>query len=568
MHGVAETDHGVERTLADHLAAVEWSDLPLPAREQASRAVLWWLATALEGATEPEQASLIRYVMAQESKEESTLVGTPYRASSDLAGLVNGRAGKAFEHEDKYWVDESIGFAVGCCVVPAALAAAEARSGVSGRSLLAAVALGIDLEARLIAPLGLGFIPGRSAANATFALGNYGAAAAAAKVYGLNASGHLDALGLAHAQACGNFQGQVEGRSVALQAGIGVRNGLVAARLASFGVSGVRASITGRAGLYAVHYPGSDVDPDRIVEGLGSRYLGTRLGYKAYPCGIVAHPALDALRSLLPRIGSAEVARIEVTGPPSLQIMAEPIDVKRAPASDIEAMFSIPMARAGEAPRPPLNLLGDYAGGAAIAAFGIVCALFETRGSGQGQVVDAAMVDGVALLTTKIQGLRAAGLFSDEAGTNSIDSGAPFYDTYPCADGEYIAVGALEPAFYAEFVARLGVDLSGWPDQSDRAHWPRLRELIGAVIASQPQAHWTSVYDGTDACVSGVLSFDQAAKHPHNVERALYESVDGALHPAPAPRLSRTPARPVSAPEATNQTMSEVLARWEGGSGA
>ena len=121
------------------------------------------------------------------------------------------------------------------------------------------------------------------------------------------------------------------------------------------------------------------------------------------------------------------------------------------------------MARTGEAPRPPINLLGDYAGGGAIAAFGIVCALLEARGSGRGQVVDAAMVDGVALLTAKLQGLRAAGLYTDEPGTNWLDSGAPFYDTYRCADGQYVAVGALEPDFYRAFISRLGVDISGWP---------------------------------------------------------------------------------------------------------
>jgi alpha-methylacyl-CoA racemase len=220
------------------------------------------------------------------------------------------------------------------------------------------------------------------------------------------------------------------------------------------------------------------------------------------------------------------------------------------------------MARADEAPRPPINLLGDYAGGGTVAAFGIVCGLLEARESGRGQVVDAAMVDGVALLTTKLQGLRAAGLFGDPPGTNWIDSGAPFYDTYRCADGRYIAVGALEPDFYREFVARLGADVTPWPDQYDRAQWPRLRELIAAALAARTRTEWAAIYEGTDACVTPVWSFDEAAEHPHNVARGVYCRVDDALHPAPAPRLSRTPARPVRAPTSGALDVGRLLASW------
>ncbi len=220
------------------------------------------------------------------------------------------------------------------------------------------------------------------------------------------------------------------------------------------------------------------------------------------------------------------------------------------------------MARDGEAPRPPVNLLGDYAGGGMMAAFGIACALLEARASGCGQVVDAAMVDGVALLTAKLQGLRAAGLFSDRPGTNWIDSGAPFYDTYRCADGRYLAVGALEPDFYREFISRLGVDAAGWPDQDDRAAWPRLRELIAAAVAARPQAEWASIYEGTDACVTPVLTFDEAARHPHNAERGVFERVGGVLHPSPAPRFSRTPARPPAAPQTGPVDVRRLLESW------
>ncbi|MFD5179881.1 CaiB/BaiF CoA transferase family protein [Nocardia sp. NPDC058379] len=220
------------------------------------------------------------------------------------------------------------------------------------------------------------------------------------------------------------------------------------------------------------------------------------------------------------------------------------------------------LAAAGGAPRPPINLLGDYAGGGAIGAFGIACALVEAGRTGRGQVIDAAMVDGVAVLTAKLQGLRAAGLYSDEPGTNFLDSGAPFYDTYRCADGRYLAVGALEPDFYRQFLDRLGVDTTDWPGQDDRAEWPRLRELIADAVARRTRDEWWQVYQGTDACVSPVLTFDEAAEDPHNVERGVFERVSGVLHPAPAPRFDRTPARVPSVPPAGIGDLDELLARW------
>jgi alpha-methylacyl-CoA racemase len=216
----------------------------------------------------------------------------------------------------------------------------------------------------------------------------------------------------------------------------------------------------------------------------------------------------------------------------------------------------------GERPRPPINLLGDYAGGGAIGAFGIVCALLEASKSGHGQTVDVAMVDGVALLTAKLQGLRAAGLFSDEPGTNWIDSGAPFYDTYRCADGRYLAVGALEPDFYREFLAGLGVETALWPDQNDRERWPHLREFIAAAIAGRTRDEWELIYAGTDACVSPVLNFDEAAAAPHNAERGLYQRVGGVLQPAAAPRLSRTPARQPSVPRTEQVAAADLLDAW------
>lgn len=202
------------------------------------------------------------------------------------------------------------------------------------------------------------------------------------------------------------------------------------------------------------------------------------------------------------------------------------------------------MAREGEAPRPPINLLGDYAGGGSLAALGVVAALYEAQRSGQGQVVDAAMVDGVALLTARLHGLRAAGLYSDEVGTNWLDSGAPCYDVYRCRDNRFVSVGALEPDFYREFLVRLGVDTSAWPAQDDRERWPELRRLIAEVLATRTRDEWSSVFEGSDACVTPVLTFDEATEHPHNRERQLYSRVNGVLHPAAAPRLSRTPLNP------------------------
>ncbi|MFT3660729.1 MAG: CaiB/BaiF CoA-transferase family protein [Gordonia sp. (in: high G+C Gram-positive bacteria)] len=220
------------------------------------------------------------------------------------------------------------------------------------------------------------------------------------------------------------------------------------------------------------------------------------------------------------------------------------------------------LGRAGEAPLPPINLLGDYAGGGMLAALGIVSAVLSARTTGEGQVVDVAMADGAALLTAKLHGLRAAGLYSDERGTNFLDSGAPFYDTYRCADGGYLAVGALEADFYAEFVSRLGVDTADWPAQNDRAQWPRLRALIGEAVAARSRDEWAEVFAGTDACAGPVLTFDEAADSEHGRARGLYRRVGEVLHPAPAPRFSRTPAREPAPSPAAPRDLAAVLDEW------
>jgi alpha-methylacyl-CoA racemase len=207
------------------------------------------------------------------------------------------------------------------------------------------------------------------------------------------------------------------------------------------------------------------------------------------------------------------------------------------------------VGRAGAAPVPPVNLIGDFGGGGMLLALGILAALVERASSGLGQVVDAAMVDGSALLTSFVYGLRAAGAWQDARGVNLLDGGAPFYDTYATADGEYMAVGALEPQFYAALLAGLGLADAGLPGQHDRDGWPELRQRFTATFASRTRAEWEQVFAGTDACVSPVLSLAEAPVHPHARSRAAFVDVDGVTQPAPAPRFGRTAAcQPVAAP--------------------
>ncbi len=200
-----------------------------------------------------------------------------------------------------------------------------------------------------------------------------------------------------------------------------------------------------------------------------------------------------------------------------------------------------PIGPAGHPPVPPLNLLGDFAGGGLLLAFGIVAALYERDRSGRGQVVDAAMVDGAALLTAWLHGQRAAGHWSGDRGDNLLDGGAPFYTTYETADGKYVSVGALERRFYAQLLAGLQLDPQQLPAQYDRSGWPQLRAAIGAAFRQRTRAEWEEIFAGTDACVAPVLSPEEAANHPHMRARETFVEVGGMRRPAPAPRFSRTP---------------------------
>jgi len=219
-----------------------------------------------------------------------------------------------------------------------------------------------------------------------------------------------------------------------------------------------------------------------------------------------------------------------------------------------------PIGRAGDRPLPPLNLIGDFGGGGMLLAVGVLAALLERERSGLGQVVDAAMVDGSALLASFLYGLRAAGAWQDERGTNVLDGGAPFYDTYATADGRYMAVGALEPKFFAELLARLGIDAAGLPAQYDRSGWPELRVRLTWVFAGRTQAEWVEVFAGSDACVAPVVRPRDAPGHPHNAARKTFIDVGGVTQPAPAPRFGRTASAPPSPPARPGADTNDVLA--------
>jgi alpha-methylacyl-CoA racemase len=215
------------------------------------------------------------------------------------------------------------------------------------------------------------------------------------------------------------------------------------------------------------------------------------------------------------------------------------------------------IGRAGGPPQVPVNLLGDFAGGSLYLVVGVLAAVIEARGSGRGQVVDAAIVDGAAHLTTIVHGALAAGNWQLKRGTNLLDTGAPFYDVYETSDGEFMAVGAIEPQFYDELIRLLAVEA---PSRYDQANWPELHKLLTETFAQRTQAEWTELFDGTDACVSPVLR--PAAAHPHLVARGTFVDNEGVRQPAPAPRFSRTPTRLGRPPARPGQHTREALADW------
>jgi alpha-methylacyl-CoA racemase len=221
-----------------------------------------------------------------------------------------------------------------------------------------------------------------------------------------------------------------------------------------------------------------------------------------------------------------------------------------------------PIGRRGEAPVPPLNLVGDFGGGGMLLAFGLVCGIVEARTSGKGQVVDAAMVDGAAILTTMFHAFRAMGFWQDERGTNMLDSGTHFYDVYETSDGLYISLGSIEPQFYAEMLDKLGLAGEEFHHQMNREQWPALKEKVAAVVRTKTRDEWEAMMAGSDVCFAPVLGLGEAPEHPHNVARGTFAERHGITQPAPAPRFSRTEPQLDLPPPHAGQHTDEVLADW------
>jgi alpha-methylacyl-CoA racemase len=216
--------------------------------------------------------------------------------------------------------------------------------------------------------------------------------------------------------------------------------------------------------------------------------------------------------------------------------------------------------RRGEAPVPPLNLVGDFGGGGMLLAFGVACALLEAGRSGKGQVVDAAMVEGASLLAAMFSGFLASKNWSEERGANILDTGAPWYDVYETKDGKYVSIGAIETKFYEELLSRLS--LTGLPAQHDRARWPELREAFRNTFKAKTRDEWCRVFEGSDACFAPVLSFSEARGDAHNVFRKSYVEVAGVEQPGPAPRFSRTPGGVKRAPPERGEGGLAALRDW------
>ncbi|HEY0488455.1 MAG TPA: CaiB/BaiF CoA-transferase family protein [Telluria sp.] len=220
------------------------------------------------------------------------------------------------------------------------------------------------------------------------------------------------------------------------------------------------------------------------------------------------------------------------------------------------------MGREGEPPAPPLNLVGDFGGGAMMLAFGVVCAVLESRTSGKGQVVDAAMTDGAALLGAMMYGFRAYGSWGRKRESNLLDGGAPFYDSYACADGKFISIGSIEPQFYALLLRLTGVTDPAFSAQMDRAQWPSLKQKFAAMFRTRTRDEWCALMEGTDVCFAPVLDMDEAPQHPHNRARGTFVDVDGVTQPAPAPRFSRTAPELGLPPAAPGEQGADILADW------
>jgi alpha-methylacyl-CoA racemase len=222
-----------------------------------------------------------------------------------------------------------------------------------------------------------------------------------------------------------------------------------------------------------------------------------------------------------------------------------------------------PLGRADDRPVPPLNLVGDFGGGGMLLAFGVACALLEAKRSGKGQVVDAAMVDGAAVLMTMFHAFRAMGIWEDKRGSNLLDTGAYFYEVYETKDGKYVSIGSLERQFYDELLERLGLtDDPSLPRQHDKTQWPGMKERFAEIFKTKTRDEWCELLEGSDACFAPVLSLSEAPEHPHNRHRATFVERNGVTQPAPAPRFSRTEAAIQRPPPFPGQHTDEILRDW------
>lgn len=217
------------------------------------------------------------------------------------------------------------------------------------------------------------------------------------------------------------------------------------------------------------------------------------------------------------------------------------------------------IGRAGEKPVPPLNLVGDFGGGGMFLAFGVMCGIHEASKSGQGQVVDASMVEGSAALMHMMYSFKAMGVWEDEREKNMLDGAAHFYDTYETKDGKYVSIGSIEPQFYALLIELAGLDKDEFAPQMDRAQWPKLKARLGEVMKTKTRSQWCEIMEGTDVCFAPVLSMSEAPNHPHNQARQSFVEVNGVVQHAPAPRFSRTVAATPRAVSAAGSDTEDVL---------
>jgi alpha-methylacyl-CoA racemase len=359
------------------------------------------------------------------------------------------------------------------------------------------------------------------------------------------------------------------------QAGHGPLAGLRVVELAGLGPAPYCAMLLADLGadVVRVDRPGQPEDPPWPVLGRGRRSVLIDLKHASGPDALLAlidradvllepfRPGVaerlgigpDVCRGRNPRLVYGRMTGWGQTGP-WRQMAGHDIDYIAVTG----ALHAI--GRAGGPPQVPLNLLGDFAGGSMFLLAGVLAALLERERSGRGQVVDAAIVDGTASLTAFVHGVRAAGIWQDQRGVNPLDTGAPYYDVYETADGEWMAVGAIEPAFFAELIRLLEIEDA--PPQHDQSRWGELRAALEGRFARRTRDEWMTVFAGTDACVAPVLSFAEAAENPQLADRETLVTGDGGLQPAPAPRFSRTPGRISGGAPVAGAHSREVFDRW------